>query len=674
MFKCALRVVAILAVVAPAALGQAKINLDSQKVTYLVPTGIFVPQGETITINATGTLTLTDPDGAGSFTVNAIGVIQTAPDENLDQDFYDFLTDEALPQLQPPSPGKIKFPPGDTNAILVGAYGALVLGLSSNQCGASSAADFPHGFINPGTGAGPLPISGGYIYLGVQRDDEVVVSGTYAVTISLSGQPNPALGCTTPLETLDPYPGFLAPNAPHTFGLTINQAALTAGGVAVSGVSADGVSQVLIRGHVPNPNHQYVVALLDENNSIAPANLEDGQLVSLSGGLVTSGSAVIPAVQQLNGDNYVFVAYRTPVDYARASGADGATASRNIGIVLFDNTTATLVTGTQLALLRPPVLFVHGLWGDPSTWDQFSASLKGSINGLRTYVASYAQHNGDGVVYNTTGVLIQAYHKLEAFKAGDNPTGKAVAAAQLDFIVHSMGGLISNTLPSFAGFRTMEDYGQGLIHKLITVDTPYQGSPLAFYLGKAPSSCQNMLIYFGNPIGGAIRDLTPGSVFLQNFSIPQNLYYSHAISSFVTPDQATSAGGLIDGLVNKTADLSETADACSMVFQTNTTAPGNFSFPAYFMTPGDIYNGASDLIVSELSQLGPANQAYVPGKTAHLTGGLAHSNGSRTILGIRFGIPGSLNSDAGNPQPNPDTAFQLLNASVNSTDRNSFVH
>jgi len=659
MFKRALLVVALLAAVAPAALCQAKVNLDTKKFTYLVPTGIFVPQGDTITVNATGTVTLTDPGGAGSFTVNAIGLIQTVTDENTDKAFYDFLRDQALPPLQPPAPGRLKFPPAGTGAILIGAYGALVLGLSPNQCGATSAADFPHGFINPGTGLGPLPISGGYIYLGVQRDNEVAASGTYAVTISLSGNATPPLGCNGAMETLDPVPNFIVstgtPSQP-SYAISVDKNVLASAGRSVTGVAADGVTQLLLRSQGFDPTHVNVLVLIDENNNTAPGNGEDGTLTSPFGGAVTAGSAVIPAIQNVNGINYIFATYQSPIDYARSLGQDNATSSRKIGIVLFDTTTSSVVSFAQLNLLRPPVFLVHGLWSGPSTWNELRVQLQQTISGITTSTADYEAFNWDYVVNNTPRVFDQAERALNTFK-----TRNSAAAAQLDFVVHSMGGLISDTMPNLVAFHAPRNYGRGYIHKLITIDTPYQGSQLAQGLNKTNpnSGCRQLLNGLGAESLGAVMDLDPTGSFIANFNPTPPGYAKHAIASFVTPDQSGTAELAVDSLVIPGNPFG----ICKTLFDSPAgNGPPSFSFNLFFLTAGDRFGGSGDLIVSERSQL----STFSPGSTADVTFGLAHSH---ILVGIAIpaNLPGALDSGVGSPMSNPAIVVNLLNTPTKNT-------
>jgi hypothetical protein len=112
-------------------------------------------------------------------------------------------------------------------------------------------------------------------------------------------------------------------------------------------------------------------------------------------------------------------------------------------------------------------------------------------------------------------------------------------------------------------------------------------------------------------------------------------------------------------------------DVCYSIFVTANTSPPAFSFPTYFLSSFDPYSGASDLIVSEQSQLGPFNL----GTTAHQTSGLAHSHAAATLFGFTLtALPGSLDSGSGTPTQNPALALALLNASVSSTGSNSFAH
>lgn len=451
---------------------------------------------------------------------------------------------------------------------------------------------------------------------------------------------------------LDPALTLFVPN---TSTITSDLSTLASNGRNVSAIAADGVAQLVVSVSGLGQGDQINVSLLDENGNPAPTDGEDGTLSNLIAGTAAGPTSVSPTPQGVNGQYEAFVIYQSPIDFARVLPGDNAIASRQLTIRVTDRNNNVLAS-TPVKLLRPPIFFVHGLWSGPSTWDEFDQFLKTSITGVNTYRADYKKNNGDSVSYNTPNVLIQAYTELNAFRATNN-----AAAAQLDFIVHSMGGLISDTMPTLPLFRTPGNYGQGLIHKLITVDTPYGGSPFATGLDHSLVGCKFLLGKLGAKVGGAVGDLDPENAFGQTFNSAPAGYSKHAIASYVTPAQSQEAESLVNGLivVANTASLTAVVvDTCYSVFVNGVdVAPPNFTFSAYFSTIGDRYSGASDLIVSEESQLAQ----YSPGTTADLTSGLAHSHIAIPFLHY-LSIAGALDSGAGTPMSNPANVLNLLNS------------
>jgi hypothetical protein len=68
------------------------------------------------------------------------------------------------------------------------------------------------------------------------------------------------------------------------------------------------------------------------------------------------------------------------------------------------------------------------------------------------------------------------------YKIQPNDPDKKIAATQIDAIAHSMGGLIFRKYINGPNYKRDDNYQKGDVHKLITVDTPHFGSPLANYL------------------------------------------------------------------------------------------------------------------------------------------------------------------------------------------------
>jgi pimeloyl-ACP methyl ester carboxylesterase len=621
--------------------------------------------------NVSGTIFLVaTPNGDGTFTVISATGSQTLGGQTLAVSGVIPLVDGSLSRY---------YYPGDNH------YSNYENQLAPGALPVFPGANNTNGLLITFAG-NPLPIdvyydSTGYYGSGIGYEEAVYVGSdgnnapdsafeVYTITSLTLQQPSVAF--------LDPVPSLFTPT---TSSITSDLNTLATGGKTVSGVAADGVTQLLIRVDGLTQGQQVNVSIVDETNSV-PATGEDGTLSTPQGGTTAGPAYVSPAPQFASAINGYdgFVLYQSPIDFVRASAlgaGDSGVGSHQVTIQVTD-TNNNLLASSPLVILRAPVLFVHGLWGDPGTWTQFDSFLKTNITGITTYRADFEVTNGYSVAYNTPIVLAQAADFLQAFRSANG-----AAASQFDFIVHSMGGLISNSMPSNPAFDTPYDYDKGYIHKLITVDTPFQGSPLAKYTGASSASCKQKLKDEGAVVGGAIEDLTPGSAFLQNFKIPPNLYYKHAIASYLSPGETLSAEIAVDGLVSGILTGSKTpivgpiiqkfqpVDVCYSIFVTANTSPPAFSFPTYFLSSFDPYSGASDLIVSEQSELGPFNL----GTTAHQTSGLAHSHAAATLFGFTLtALPGSLDSGSGTPTPNPALALALLNASVSSTGSNSFAH
>ena len=162
---------------------------------------------------------------------------------------------------------------------------------------------------------------------------------------------------------------------------------------------------------------------------------------------------------------------------------------------------------TTLEIVRPPVILVHGLWGDKSAWNNFYPLVRGVgqfdyrfYADRVDYSAVINPHTSDplfpagawfaprenslGYEHNAPLELQKIKNALDKFKAGNNLNrpGVPLAAVQVDVVAHSLGGVITRTLPLLTAdlaFLNDKNYNQGSIHKLITLAAPHAGSPLA---------------------------------------------------------------------------------------------------------------------------------------------------------------------------------------------------
>ncbi|MHB8527457.1 MAG: esterase/lipase family protein [Candidatus Acidiferrales bacterium] len=325
---------------------------------------------------------------------------------------------------------------------------------------------------------------------------------------------------------LDPVPDFLDGPAVST-----DTNLLAVDSHVVRGVAADGVTQLVLGVHADNVGDQISITLLNDEQPPVQSGSpdEDGALGNLGTTSFTASQVTASAVSTTANGPEAFAIYRAPIDFARLVGGvagsyktgscrdvtqtsgnlinvtatDDQLACRSVSLQVQDLTNGALTFAT-ITILRPPVVMIHGLWDDWTAWDSFSPLVTGrSSVDPRFYVGrvSYdnlvgpsiilsdpaypldkrlqVKANSLGFAFNAPNVLAQTEGSIGNFKQGKNPLSIPVAAVQADIVAHSMGGDIARTLvlqPNFLGGTT---YGQGSIHKLVTIDTPHLGSPLA---------------------------------------------------------------------------------------------------------------------------------------------------------------------------------------------------
>lgn len=188
-----------------------------------------------------------------------------------------------------------------------------------------------------------------------------------------------------------------------------------------------------------------------------------------------------------------------------------------------------------------PILFLHGLASDASTWDETKAFLSETygwvfggelgITGdctLETpcadfhgegfkgdfYTATFGDNNanyvnGDGIVQQ--GREVKAF--LQRLRQGD----LFPVVQKFIVVAHSMGSLAARSYIQQLGNTAFEND----IDRLVTYGTPHQGSPLTELLALIENNAVANFYLSGaadltpiDPGGAAARDLTPGSAFL----------------------------------------------------------------------------------------------------------------------------------------------------------------
>ncbi|MDN5864660.1 MAG: GPI inositol-deacylase [Gammaproteobacteria bacterium] len=338
--------------------------------------------------------------------------------------------------------------------------------------------------------------------------------------------PGAAFAAAGSVTLSDPVPTLL--DGPQ---ITTNANRLAAGARPVEGVAADGVSRIVVAVTADAPGQQFTFTIFNDQLAPSASTAEDGGL-ALPGAAGAVQSQVGTSAVATGQGPMAFVVYRAPLDFARAG--DGAASERAVSIH-WTIAGSSASGAIPITILRPPLVLIHGLWSNPATWDHFTpligdprfAIFRANYNTLEVPLlisgssATPVPANGLGFAFNARYVAPQIESFVHSFKTGRNPASLPVAAVQADIVAHSMGGDITRTMPLAPGFASATSFGQGNVHKLITIDTPHLGTPLA----KAMLDKANGCLYFaflmegfyilpspvttedGRSIGGAMGDL-----------------------------------------------------------------------------------------------------------------------------------------------------------------------
>lgn len=366
-------------------------------------------------------------------------------------------------------------------------------------------------------------------------------------------------------------------------GLVSNPAQLAAASHNVVGASADSATQVLVQvfGSL-NTGDQIQLTLSDESGPSAngasagyltalPANGMDSRA---SGGVIT-----VTAVATGSGTAMAFAVYHSPTDFARTGNVNDSTASvRSVTLGATDTTAGTSTTQT-VNIVRPPVVFIHGLWGSPSDFMSSDGGVLGAFTGQVPWKISFARFDQNvsatstnpdyvnpqtgfvtipgntlGFLYAATQVLPQVRAAVADYKYS-GVAGGQIAATQVDVVAHSMGGNVTRTLPLLSGYAGQDTYTQGYVHKLITLDTPHTGTPVAADALSADNNCVQQLMAIKSKfiistavvnnasVSGAVADLQVGSGAVTNL---QNLPTA-MIGGRMTTSQLGGAGQNLAG-------------------------------------------------------------------------------------------------------------------------------
>lgn len=247
------------------------------------------------------------------------------------------------------------------------------------------------------------------------------------------------------------------------------------------GLVADGVSRFLLKFEVPKDYEESKVSfdLFAENThpDSDPTVAEVGSLHDPFADMNCESTGSVTMEAQVHsvasGERVAFAVLKAPLDFVRPGVVDdkqrGLSNPRELNIVISSGD--TVLGQASLELHRPPVLYL----GPPHDWgwnikdqqDKYSITA-GTTNmwALKRMIDyDHQSRQVDDMIKKAQGTMLQ----------------RGISTAQVDVIAYSASGNIARIYATneHGYYLTDENYHKGNMHKLITVNTPHQGSQLA---------------------------------------------------------------------------------------------------------------------------------------------------------------------------------------------------
>jgi pimeloyl-ACP methyl ester carboxylesterase len=295
-------------------------------------------------------------------------------------------------------------------------------------------------------------------------------------------------------------------------------------------ITADGAAElVLFQAESTDAEITFTMNTFPGN---AQAGSAYGTLLTLDGS--SSGTSIRVRPQLTIGKlRYAFVRYRAP--------ADLPSSDHRLYILASIPSRKPLPPGQwyyrplssmNIGFVPPPVVLVHGVWSGPQVWTGLQDYLRKS--GRDVWIVDY----GDGVsahpnnapsfdpaLSGSAPVMDALDRAVDGAREEYRLSGFAIA--RVDAVGHSMGGLVlrGRTVYAYRGYERGENGFHGDFHKLITIGTPHNGSPLAdwliahkcdrLHLPLSNPTIEEQLTTMRRPLGPGIYQLQTGSAALR---------------------------------------------------------------------------------------------------------------------------------------------------------------
>ncbi len=280
------------------------------------------------------------------------------------------------------------------------------------------------------------------------------------------------------------------------------------------GVAADGVSRIYLRIKKRSdtlPDIKEVTVTLKDFTPVNPnlrGKLKKAMVINQYSEEASTGTAHTVTINNteqrpgLPGEYWMW--YVSPEDFSNDSTGEFSQISRRFEKLIIIATYQNNEKDTmeyKIGIVRPPLLLVHGLASSPAAWDLLPHLVNGQYvkfiqsplfiykRAISMDPIGYFQKNGaqllgaDVTAYQFADRLNTLQGNIEAMR-----NEMRYAANQVDYVCHSMGGIMIRTAMGFYPGKfysgasdpyIFKNYDSGYTHKIITINTPHNGAPIA---------------------------------------------------------------------------------------------------------------------------------------------------------------------------------------------------
>ena len=287
----------------------------------------------------------------------------------------------------------------------------------------------------------------------------------------------------------------------------------------ILGVAADGTARFFFKIKKNDDNPRTIISvslsLMDSSAANSPDYRLVGKIVSVNSdeySLSYNDSINYETTNHSVGDDDAFwFCYIAPNDFSRDSTLDYFSSKRHLyaKIQVEYAYGPPDVVAEKIDIVRPPLMMVHGVAADKTTWENtaFSTSLNNELKykdaneifrlGVyinEMYKSKSFESNALLLLGETPrfdgGQIIENYQSNSFQNAIIESRKKGYACNRIDYICHSMGGVVMRTainhfpekyFPTSSSNALVKNYGKGFINKAITINSPHWGSPFADY-------------------------------------------------------------------------------------------------------------------------------------------------------------------------------------------------